>query len=779
MGIRNFYISIFLLLSVWSFKGYAQNIRVDTQTYTPQQLVENIMINSGCIDNVVVTNVVGGNFQDGDKSYGYFSGNGSSFPFAEGVVLTTGKMAHVPGPNTTLSDDDALGWIGDLDLEDALGISQTVNATVLEFDFVPNADNISFRYIFASEEYQRGDPNTCRYSDAFAFLIKSEGSRYTNIALVPNTDTPVQVTTVHSGIPGHCPPINETYFEGWNGHEAPINFNGQTKALTATAAVVPNETYHIKLVIADHINYRYDSAVFLEGGSFNISANLGPDRSYVTNNPLCVGEVYTLDATPDGGFPLGYKWFRNGVLIPGEVSAQLDVSQEGVYKVEIDYGNDCIAADEVLIEYNIVEVRNAELYQCMAPTAHSTFYNLFDAENAIVNQDPTIRVHSFHRSYEDAMENRSPITNAANYPSATPDEVVYARAVSDYGCPGVAEVTLKRTTETVEAFSLVACSIEDSPGYASFDFSPVTAELRALFGGGAEVSYYRTYQDALLSRNPLPNPFVNTRSGVQTVYGRVSGTEGCLATTEVHLRVVNTPAFRGPSTLIYCQAIYPEPLILSSGLIGSSANVDFLWSTGATTPEIEVNEAGTYSVIVTRTQLVDGVTYSCENTRTLTVIESPPIDIQYTLTSGFRGYKLSVTVNGSGSYQYALDDGPYQESPVFENLQPGIYNLTVKDSGGCNATTIKVYILGFPKYFTPNDDGYHDYWTVEGWDSDFLDLEQVLIFDRFGKLIHSLDPNEPRWDGTYNGKRMPPSDYWYKAVLNDGTVHKGHFSLKR
>src|SRR5690554_943615 len=372
----------------WVSFVQSQNITVDANTYTPQQLVESILIDSGCIDNVQITNAVGGGFQDSDKSYGYFNANGSDFPFEKGVVLSTGKLLNVPGPNNRLSDDDAPGWSGDPDLEAALGIYNTINATIIEFDFVPNADNIRFRYIFASEEYQQGDPNTCRYSDAFAFLIKPIGGSYNNIALVPGTNTPVQVTTVHSGIPGSCPPINETYFEGWNGQNSPINFNGQTKILVAESSVIVNQPYHIKLVIADEGNYRYDSAVFLEGGSFNIAADLGPDRSFITHNPLCENESYLLDATPENNVPIGYEWFKDNVLLANETSSQLLVSSAGMYKVEIDYGNDCIASDEVLIEYSgPVSAQDTELFQCESLANGQATFNLYDAEPILVNGD--------------------------------------------------------------------------------------------------------------------------------------------------------------------------------------------------------------------------------------------------------------------------------------------------------------------------------------------------------------------------------------------------------
>ena len=770
----------FLSILFWSILGQSQNIEVDTNTYTPQQLIEDILIDSGCIENIQVTNTIGGNFPDGDKSYGYFSSNGSDFPFQKGLVLSTGKLANVPGPNNTLSDDDAPGWIGDADLETALGIYNTINATIIEFDFVPNADNIRFRYIFASEEYQQGDPNTCRYSDAFAFLIKPIGGNYNNIALVPGTNTPVQVTTVHSGIPGSCPPINETYFEGWNGSNAPINFNGQTKVLIAESPVIVNQPYHIKLVIADESNYRYDSAVFLEGGSFNIAANLGSDRSFVTDNPLCENETYILDATPQGNTPIGYKWFRNNVILAGEITAQLLVSTDGTYKVEIDYGNNCIATDEVLIEYSgPVLAQNTELYQCEPDANGRATFNLYNAEGAVVNGDPLLRIYSFHKNFANAENNLAPIPNPRSYANTQPDEVVYARVVSDYGCVGVAEITLKTTTNTVSPFQLVACSNEGTPGFATFNLSGITSELVAIFGSDSRVKYYQSYSEAISQTNPLSVPFTNTQAGSQTIFARVSGNLGCLGTAEINLRVINTPEFEEGDHYVYCLNTFPATITLSSGLIGTITDVEYQWSTGENTSEIRVNEAGTYTITVTRSRIIDGETYSCTNSRTISVISSEPARVSYELQGDFGDQTLVVSVAGSGNYQYSLENGPFQASPVFEHLKPGRYLLLVKDVNGCGTTTVTVYVLGFPNFFTPNGDGIHDYWQIKGLDANNLQLEKVQIFDRYGKLLHSLGLLGAGWDGNYNGKPLPSSDYWFKAFFKDGSIYRGHFTLKR
>ena len=133
----------------------------------------NVLINSSCA-NVLNVSVSGGNFASGEKSFGYFDATGTSFPFQNGIVLSTGKIVNAQGPNTSLSDDGGnMGWNGDPDLNDALGLSNTFNATILEFDFIPLGNKISFDYIFSSEQYLSSpSSNQCNYTDGFAFLLK-------------------------------------------------------------------------------------------------------------------------------------------------------------------------------------------------------------------------------------------------------------------------------------------------------------------------------------------------------------------------------------------------------------------------------------------------------------------------------------------------------------------------------------------------------------------------------------------------------------------------------
>ncbi len=377
---------LFTLFSFLVFlPAYSQYIAVDDTTYTPEQLVKEIFFtndNSSCI---IVENVIanGFTFSGGEKSFGYFNRNGSTFQMDEGIILTTGNIQQSIGPNNIIISDDDPSWQGDLDLENNLNIRNTFNATSLEFDFiVTNTDRISFEYLFASEQYLlRGSPNQCNYTDGFAFLIKEAGSTapYRNLAVIPGTDTPIRSNTVR-GSGGLCNAVNEQYFAQFNPFESPINYNGETKTLTATTAVVPGVKYHIKLVIGDQGNGLYDSAVFLKAGSFIGNKNIGNNRLLEDNSALCEGSTLLLDATVANA---NYQWFKNGVRLVGESDSTYTVSSAGFYQVEID-ASGCLLKGSVSIEY--AEIPNAlEKSFCNYNNGAPVTLNLQDLNTEIVS----------------------------------------------------------------------------------------------------------------------------------------------------------------------------------------------------------------------------------------------------------------------------------------------------------------------------------------------------------------------------------------------------------
>jgi len=754
---------------------------VDSGTYSAQQLIEDILIDSDCITNVVVTNVSGGDFSSADQSYGYFDATGTSFPFQEGIVLSTGRLSNVQGPNNSLSDDDAPGWNGDIDLENALQESNTVNATILEFDFTSVASQISFRYLFASEEYQEGDSNTCQYSDLFGFLIRPVGAQdYTNIALVPNTQTPVKVTTVHPDIPGACNAINENYFGSWNNANANINFNGQTAVLTATANVTPNQTYHVKLVIADEQNYRYDSAVFLEAGSFQIATDLGTDLLIADNTAICENETNTLNAFNSNA--TGYKWFKNGVELTTETSETYTVTEAGTYNVEVTLNNTCISEGEISIEYTALPTPvDTILIECDQNQDGITFYNLNAAIPDITNNDNAIAVTNFFLTENDAINEVNEITTADNFQNSVAFQTVFARVENQNGCFTTAELELQISNNILNIPEAKACDGAITDGFSEFDLNLITDSFLNQIPTGAIVSYYETEADAFNDTNALTGPYSNTSAYFQTIFVKVTSNNQCYSISTVDLSILYTPLLEADETVVYCLDAFPETVTLYGGVLNDLPNNYYYeWLFNGSTTSVntlfnDVNEIGVYTVIVTDPN-------GCSSSRDITVVPSEVavIDDVSIVQNGNNNNTVSISIVNTTQFEYAIDsDADYQDSPVFTNIPAGFHTIYIRNVDGCGITEDIISVLGFPKYFSPNNDGYHDTWKVSGVNDTFYKDIQINIFDRYGKLLHKQDYLSIGWDGTLNGYDLPVSDYWFTATWGNGKTYSGHFSLIR
>jgi gliding motility-associated-like protein len=778
-----YYLFLFTVLS--TFISLSQNVQVDSQTYTAQELIEDILIDSGCIENVVVTNVVGGDFNNTDQSYGYFDANGSSFPLQSGIVLSTGRLQNVEGPNTTLSDDDASNWSGDNDLETVLNESNTTNATILEFDFTSVASQISFRYVFASEEYQEGNANTCQYSDLFGFLIRPANSQqYTNIALVPNTQTPVKVTTVHPEIPGACAAENEAYFESWNGPSAPINFNGQTKVLTATANVTPNETYHVKLVIADEQNYRYDSAVFLEAGSFVANTNLGPDRLVATNNPICEGETFILNAFNANA--TGYIWYKDGIPETTGFCANCSeyvVSEAGIYNVDVQLGTDCISYGEIVIEYSENPiVQNTTLTVCDNNSDGIFYFNLNDAEQEVINGNQNNYVSNYFITEAAALSNSNHINNSdiVNFQNTTPNQTVFARVENPFGCASVAEITLQAIYNPYDLQPFTSCDDFPVDGFSIFNLNDLRDNLEPLFPTDADIAFYETEEDASSETNAINGNYQNTTEYSQTIFVKVTQNNSCITLSNIQLQVLYTPTLEPDVTaenpIYYCLNSYPETITLYGGVLNDLPNnYYYSWSNGEDASYIEINEPGTYSVTVTDPN-------GCSNSRSIVVSPSNIATIDnIEIVDASNNNTITVLVSGEGDYEYSLDNinGPYQDENFFNGVSVGFHNVYVKDKNDCGISEELVSVIGFPKFFTPNNDGQNDTWQIKGVNQQFQPKTIIYIFNRHGKLLAQIDPLGAGWNGTYNGNPLPSDDYWFSVELQDGRVFKNHFTLKR
>jgi gliding motility-associated-like protein len=651
--------------------GNAQYISVD-ESYTALQLVQDKLINSPCA-NVFNVSVSGGNFTTGEKSFGYFDATGSSFPFANGIVLTTGKAVNAIGPNATLSDDGGnMGWNGDSDLNQALGLNNSFNATVLEFDFIPLGDHISFDYIFSSEQYLLNpSANQCNFTDGFVFLLKeATATTYENLAVIPGTTTPVKVNTVR-GTGTLCPAANATYFDAFNTTEHPTNFNGQTKVMTAQAAVTPGITYHIKLAIADEGNYRYDSAIFLGGGSFNFEVDLGADRLLANGTALCPTETIILNANQASA--ISYQWYQNNNAISGETQATYEVTSAGDYSVEINYGSNCQTTGSIRIEY---------------------------ATDLLVNE----------------------------------------------------------TTFTI-------CDTDtNQDGSTSINLSVIIPQLFTNLPTNYAVSFFENTTSTVA----LPTNYTNVSPYNQIIYARIMNFPGCYNDYPIELIVATFPTIVTDEEVGLCEN---STALLDAG----SGFTSYSWNTNPaqTTQTITVANHGNYTVTLTNAS-------NCAKTKTFTVTASGVATIENVIITDFsENNSITVAYSGTSTYTFSIDGINYQTSPTFSHLTEGEYTVYVKDTKGCGITPATFFILDYPKFFTPNGDGINDFWYIKNLNQRITGSGSITIFDRYGKFIHQINPQNQVWDGTFNGTPLPSADYWFQIQLGDGNSIKGHFSLKR
>ncbi|MBT8252662.1 MAG: T9SS type B sorting domain-containing protein [Bacteroidia bacterium] len=519
-----------------------QKISVDNNL-SAQDLIEQYLV-QGCVEVSNINSPINGSV-NGFSSFGYFERDLSNFPFENGIMLTTGNANS--GGNTTndnILNDGELNWGTDPDLETALGISNTYNATTIEFDFTSISNLIQFNYILASEEYFGNFP--CDYSDGFAFLIRQSGTSdpYTNIALIPGTSIPVNTNTIHDEIVGFCPAENDSFFDGYSLGDT--NYNGRTVVLSASANIIPNVQYHIKLIIADQTDENYDSAVFIQGNSFNPTVDLGNDITTCAEN-------YTIDGDIQNPLAI-YAWYRNGLLLPAETNPQLIADSSGNYEVVITIplsNEDCIIQDDVSITLNSEQAADTladyELCDDISGDEIETFdLSTKDAE-ALSVVPPANYAISYHYSLSDAENDLNPILGPIQN-STNPQTIIVRIEDLDNGCLAFTSFNLVVNPLPIinNLGDIQLCDDELADGstlieLTDFDDNFTSGNLNLI------VSYHYTQADAQTGDNPIPSPYMNSLPN-ETIYVRVTNTiTGCINTTSFTLEILENPEFDAQS----------------------------------------------------------------------------------------------------------------------------------------------------------------------------------------------------------------------------------------
>jgi len=359
------------------------------------------------------------------------------------------------------------------------------------------------------------------------------------------------------------------------------------------------------------------------------------------------------------------------------------------------------------------------------------------------------------------------------------------RVTNDFGCEYTKVVCIESIPEIIidTPKKLFICETY------SFDLSINTSVIVApsLNPTDLIITYYETFASAESGEDSITNPTNYLGVNEQTIYVRIEYlSSGCFKTESFILIVYEIPIISLNDEYILCidtngtEEIPINPLI-DTGL--DTINYSFEWFVGGTVLPFETgssiiaNQVGNYSVEVTNRLT------NCSSSATINiVISSPPIISSSVSYAFIENNVIQVTAMGNGVYEYNLDDGSWQESGVFENVSSGEHIVTARDLNGCGTNSAIIIVIGFPKFFTPNGDGYHDTWNILGIANQ--PDAKIFIFDRYGKLIKQLSSSSTGWDGTFNGKPLMTNDYWFTVEFiepKDGSLKlfKSHFTLKR
>jgi len=790
-----------LILSLLIAHGFTNAQLSTNSNVSASFLVQNTLLGGG----VVATNI---SYNGDADAIGSFYGANCNIGLNSGVIMTTGTVENSttllgaqqgpfgPNDNAGAGLDNSAG--GDA-LLDGLSSASTEDAAILEFDFQAVGSSISFRYVFASEEYL--EYVNAGYNDVFGFFITGQnpaGGNYssTNIAKIPGTSVPVTIDNLNSGS------YSQYYNNNGDGNSAPQNsdntvvqYDGFTDVLTAQADVVCGQTYHIKIAIADAGDGQWDSGVFLEAQSFTSVAPISVNSQVVTQGNLAANQIMegcgsasiqftrtdsinfsqTFSLSYGGAASNGvdYTTLPNSITFgPGQSNQTINVQSiydllgEGTesLSITITYSGDCgqnqtetitvWIVDQTPLEVNlldqvVIDCSSGDPLNLIAtPTGGTPNYSYLWSTGegtSFINVNPLVTTTYYvtvtdecgYQSVYDSVEVVIPVNPPLNLLVSNDTAVM---------CPN----------SPVDLFS----SVTGGAGGYSWDWS-----------NGS------TSQDISIQTMET-----NQYSLTVTDMCGASASESVLVT--VVIPVITVQPY-GATTI--CPGDSTDIGVLVSNGTGV---YDYSWNTNETTSEITVkpSSSSVYYVSVT-----DSCAAHYEVVESVSVIVDKPI-AEFSLGVDNIVVKKPVDFinesTGAVSYYWEFDNNDYSTetnpSTTYYNEGEVTVMLVAENAAGCVDTVYHTYYVNpemlffVPNAFSPNGDGKNDYFFGDG--VGVQDYE-MRIFNRWGEMIFISYSQRETWDGRVNGIIAPNGVYVWKVFLKgfDGTDYKktGHVSLLR
>lgn len=494
----------------------------------------------------------------------------------------------------------------------------------------------------------------------------------------------------------------------------------------------------------------------------------------IIHDDICIGGNTTFSLGGSENITTALWRFGDGNTSTN-INGQNNYNAAGTYIVSGDFttptGNFSISK-QIIVPENPVANTPEDITLCGQT---NLAYDLSTLSATILgNQSTNIYGVSYFASMADATSHNNILSPIQTY--ATQSTVVYAKVyrLTNFACYGITSFKILLSEypilNPISEFKICDDGLTND-GFVTFDLSTKTAEfLNGQSPNDFKVSYHLTLSDAQNNINPILTPITNT-SNPQTIYARIATlpTEQCYHTTSFSLVVKPSPEFDLKPFYVLCEGNGNYVEIIVPNTFSS-----YLWSTGSQTFWTQTQITGRFWVTV-RNQMTNG--FRCSRTKEFQVVLANKATIKKIKIQDWTDNQNSILIlldsNSLGEYEYSIDGINYQDSNFFDGLTAKEYTVYVREKNGCGITTDEIFLLMYPKFFTPNNDGYHDEWTIQ-----FSETEpnlSIKIFDRYGKILNT----STSWDGNFEGNPLPSDDYWFVVTRENRKEYKGHFTLKR
>lgn len=397
----------------------------------------------------------------------------------------------------------------------------------------------------------------------------------------------------------------------------------------------------------------------------------------------------------------------------------------------------------------------------------SEYFDVTGVAAEVLAGQSDLEISYFNSDGEKIQDFTSPYSNSKAY-----EEIITVRLTNPRsGCSADTQLRLKTSAAPHVNGPAILYSCDEGNGIGSFDTADWVHEI---IGNqtGLKLSWYDGRGNALPT--PLPAVYRNSISHSETLTVKVENEQNIRCFSESQLKLVVNP-----KPLVGLEESYSICDLQPFLKLNLSETFDkWEWryqdeSVISTTSQVLLKQEGTYSLTVGA--LENGLL--CEETRSFSLKRSIVPEIKEVNVRDWSSRNfIEVIAEGEGDFEYSIDGLNFTDSNYFGNLGGGIYMVYVRDKNGCGMDSREVILIDYPKFFTPNGDGYNDLWQLKG--ASTLPEAHVEIFDRYGNLLKQMSSHDTGWDGNYNGRAMPSDDYWFSTSL-EGRTFKTHFTLKR